>query len=116
MKICLTIAACLLSAPALCADYQPLQGEYKVGGKTLFDPPESEPQDTHFYLDLAGDTARDLYRAMRAKPETGVCGMAHDLTKRSGGIQCTMVHGGKEYHCAFGVELHTQRIVPGVVC
>jgi hypothetical protein len=27
-----------------------------------------------------------------------------------------MVKGGKEYHCAFGVELRTQHVVPGVVC
>ena len=50
------------------------------------------------------------------KAQDGVCGEPGDLTKRSGGVQCTMVKGGKEYHCAFGVELKTQRVVAGVVC
>jgi len=115
-KTLLAIAAYLVSVSALSADYRPLTGQYKVGGKTLFDPPVSEPQDTHFYVDLHGTAARDLYRAMKAKPEAGVCGMPEDLTKRNGGIQCTMVHGGKEYYCAFGVELGSQHVVPGVVC
>ncbi len=116
MKIILAIAALLFASSASGADYKPLQGTYTVGGTTLIDPPESEPQDTHFYVDLEGNAARDLYKALKAKPESGACGEPGDLTKRSGGVQCTMVKGGKEYHCAFGVELRTQHVVPSVVC
>jgi hypothetical protein len=116
MKTAVLLIALLFSAAIGAADYQPLHGSYKVGGKTLYDPPESEPQDTHFYLDLEGAAARDLYKAMNAKAQDGVCGERGDLTKRSGGVQCTMVRGGKEYHCAFGVELDTQHVVSGVVC
>jgi hypothetical protein len=116
MKIAVVLLAILFSAAVCAADYRPLQGSYNVGGKTLYDPPASEPQDTHFYLDLEGNAARDLYKAMKAKAQDGVCGESGDLTKRSGGVQCTMVKGGKEYHCAFGVELKTQRVVAGVVC
>ena len=117
MKLILAIVALVFTAASANAgDYQPLKGSFKVGGATLIDPPESEPQDTHFYLDLEGNAARELYKALKAKAEAGVCGEPGDLTKRSGGVQCTMVKGGKEYHCAFGVELRTQRMVPGVVC
>jgi len=116
MKILLAIVAMTVCAPLAAADYQPLQGTYKVGGKTLYDPPQSEAQDTHFYLDLEGSAARDLYNALKAKPQDRVCGEPGDLTKRAGGVQCTKVKGGKEYHCAFGVELQTQRVVGGVVC
>jgi hypothetical protein len=117
MKIILAIVALMFAAAAAsAADYQALKGSYKVGGSTLYDPPGSEPQDTHFYLDLEGVAARDLYKAMKAKAQDGVCGEPGDLTKRSGGVQCTMVKGGKEYHCAFGLELRTQQVVSGVVC
>ena len=116
MKSILAIATLMLSMVVFAADYQSMQGTYKVGGATLYDPPASEPQDTHFYLDLEGSAARDLYKAMKARAQDGVCGAPGDLTKRSGGVQCTMVKGGGEYHCAFGVELGTQKIVPGVVC
>jgi len=116
MKIMLAIAALLFATSASGADYKPLQGTYMVGGATLIDPPESEPQDTHFYVDLAGNAARDLYKALKGKAESSVCGEPGDLTKRNGGVQCTMVKGGKEYHCAFGVELKTQHVVSGVVC
>ena len=116
MKIILAIFASVVAASVLAADYKPLQGTYMVGGATLIDPPESEAQETHFYVDLEGNAARDLYKALKAKAVAGVCGEPGDLTKRSGGVQCTMVNGGKEYHCAFGVELKTQRVVSGVVC
>ena len=117
MKLILAIAVMMFTAAtASAADYQALQGTYKIGGTTLIDPSESEAQDTHFYVDLEGSAARDLYKALKGKAEAGVCGEPGDLTKRSGGVQCTMVKGGKEYHCAFGVELKTQRVVGGVVC
>ena len=116
MRMLFSIALVALASAASAADYQPLQGSYKVGGATLIDPPGSEAQDTHFYVDLEGSAARDLYRAMKAKAKDGVCGEPGDLTKRSGGVPCTMVKGGKEYHCAFGVELKTQHVVSGVVC
>src|SRR6516165_4202742 len=116
MKLLIVIVSLVLAAPAFAAEYQPLQGTYKVGGKTLIDPPQSEAQDTHFYVDLEGIAARDLYDALKAKPQDGVCGEPGDMTKRSGGVQCTKVKGGKEYHCAFGVELQTQHVVSGVAC
>ena len=116
MRIILAILAIACASTAAGADYRSLQGTYMVGGETLIDPPQSEAQDTHFYLDLEGTAARDLYKALKAKAQDGVCGEPGDLTKRSGGVQCTMVKGGKEFHCAFGVELRTQRVVSGVVC
>ena len=116
MKIFLAFATLVFAAAAPASDYKLLQGSYMVGGATLIDPPETEAQDTHFYVDLEGNAARDLYKALKAKAEAGVCGEPGDLTKRSGGVQCTMAKGGKEYHCAFGVELRTQNVVPGVVC
>ena len=116
MKLIAAVITIVISMSATAAGYQPLQGSYKVGGQTLYDPPESEPQDTHFYVDLEGNAARDLYNALKAKPLDRVCGEPGDLTKRSGGVQCTKVKGGEEYHCAFGVELKTQRVVAGVVC
>jgi hypothetical protein len=87
MKIILAIAALMLGTSALAADYQPLKGTYKVGSKTLIDPPASEPQDTHFYLDLEGNAARNLYKTMKAKAQSAECGEPGDLTKRQGGVQ-----------------------------
>ena len=116
MKSLIALAALALTLSASAGDYRPLHGTYTIGGKTLIDPPESEAQDTHFYVDLEGDAARDLYQALKARAEEGICGESGELTKRQGGVQCTRAKGGKEYHCAFGVELKTQRVVAGVVC
>lgn len=116
MKSLIALAALTLTLSAAATDYRPLHGTYRIGGRTLIDPPPSEAQDTHFYVDLEGDTARDLYQALKAKAEDGICGESGELTKRQGGVQCTRRKGGKEYHCAFGIELKTQRVVAGVVC
>jgi hypothetical protein len=115
-KVIVFIIVAAASGPVLAADYVTLHGSYRIGGATLYDPPQGEAQDTHLYLDLDRDTARDLYRAMKAKAVDGACGEPGDLTKRQGGLQCTMAAGGKEYHCAFGIELKTQKVVGGVVC
>lgn len=116
MKILLAIVLACPAVPGVAADYQPLQGEYAIGGKTLLDAPPAEPQNTHLYIDLEGRAARDLYEALPGKAAAGVCGEPDALTKRSGGVQCTRESNGKQYHCAFGVELRTQRVVSGVVC
>jgi len=118
MRFAFIAAAAVLAvaAAASAAEYRPLQGSYALGGATLIDPPADEARDTHFYVDLDGSAAHDLYDALKAKPVANVCGEPGDLTKRSGGMQCTKAAGGKEYHCAFGVELKTQRVVDGVVC
>jgi len=116
MKAVIAIAAVLLSNSALAADYRPLQGEYAIGGKTLFDAPPDEAQNTHLYVDLEGTAAHDLYEALPGPARVGVCGGSKDLTKRSGSVQCTLDKAAKEYHCAFGIELRTQRVVDGVVC
>jgi hypothetical protein len=116
MKLVLALASMLGANGTVAADYRPLQGSYRVAGATLIDPPADEAQDTHFYVDLEGSAARDLYQALEVKAVAGVCGEPGDLTKRSGGVQCTKAAGGKQYHCAFGVELKTQRVVDGVVC
>lgn len=116
MKLAIFVALLVAGTQCIAADYQPLHGTYKIGGATLLDPPANEPQTTHFYVDLHGRTARDLYEALKAKAIDGVCGEPGDLTKRSGSVQCTKVKGGKEYYCAFGIELRSNRVVSGVVC
>ena len=116
MKALLATTLLCIAAGAGGADYPALHGSYRLGGATLIAPAAGEPQTTHFYVDLQGRTAHDLYDALDAKAVAGVCGEPGDLTKRSGGVQCTKAQGGKEYYCAFGIELKTQKVVSGVVC
>jgi len=96
--------------------YKPLQGQYAVAGKTQIDPPDSEARDTHAYFELDGSAARELWRALKVKAQADACGEDGDRVKRSGGLQCTEAAGGTVYHCRFGVELGTARLVDAGAC
>ncbi len=105
-----------MQASALAADYKPLVGQYSVGGKTLYDPPDDEPKGTHMYVMLAGATAKDLFVAMRVPAVRDVCRNDGSLTKRVKEMRCTRSVNGKEYTCWFGIDVKNQRITNGVVC
>jgi hypothetical protein len=106
----------LVSSLAMAAAYNQLTGTYRIGGKTFYDPPENEPQNTHLYIQLTGDAAKDLYQTMSAKPKPDVCGDEGTQTKMIGNVQCTRSADTKTYRCWFGVDVKNQKIVNGVVC
>lgn len=95
-----------------------LSGRYHIGGKTLAGGPDNEPQDTHYYINLEGESAKDLYKAMRVKPKFDFCTSA--MQKRQGGISCIEMdleeNGDKDYECWFGIEINKQKITDGVIC
>ena len=109
------LALVLAGAIAFAAThYRALAGEYRIGGRTLVDAPPDEPQDTHLHLVLTGTAARDLYRAMKAKPRADACGERGALVKSVGDLQCR--RDGDRYECAFAVDIARQRIAAGAVC
>ena len=110
------LAAAYCSSLAAAPEYKPLQGQYAVAGKTLIDPPDAEAKDTHAYFELDGSAARDLWRALKVKAQADACGDPGDRVKRSGGLQCSESAGAKDYHCRFGIELGTARVVDGGAC
>ena len=106
----------LVSTLGMAAVYNQLTGTYRIRGQTLYDPPENEPQNTHLYIQLTGDAAKDLYQAMSAKPKPDICGDEGTQTKRIRNIQCSRSADNKIFHCWFGVDIKNQRIVNGVIC
>jgi hypothetical protein len=106
----------LISTLAVAAAYNQLTGTYSIGGITLYDPPENEPQNTHLYIQLTGDAAKDLYQTMKAKAKPDICGDEGSQTKMIGNMQCVHTPNTKTYRCWFGVDVKNQKIVNGVVC
>ena len=107
----------LVSSLAMAAvAYNQLTGTYRIGGKIFYDPPKNEPQDTHLYIQLTGDAAKDLYQTMQIKPKPDACGDEGSLTKVVGNMQCTRSVDTKTHRCWFGVNVINQKIVNGVVC
>ena len=108
------LLAILVTSCALAADYRPLRGEYRIGGRTLVDAPPDEPRDTHLHLFLTGSAARDLYEAMKTRPRRDACSDDGTLVKTAGEMQCR--RSGERFECAFAVDLARQRIVLGAAC
>jgi hypothetical protein len=115
MRILLLVVA-VASVGASAADYKPLAGTYALGGKTVYDPPASEPKNTHIYFALEGKAARDLYESMKTQAVRDECANDGSMSKRVAETQCIRADGGKEYRCWFGIDIKTQKVVNGVVC
>lgn len=114
-------AACLLALVLTGLPVTPvaaegaLAGHYRLGGATLYDPPQGEPADTHMYFELNGDAARALYDALKLAAQPDPCGDGGSV-KTHDGLQCVRDAGGQEHRCWFGIDLRRPRIVNGVVC
>jgi hypothetical protein len=105
-----------LTAPLAAADTpQPLAGYYWLGGASVTDPPADEARNTHFYLRLDGDAARDLYLAMPESPQPDACLDDGSMTKQSSALSCTQTPE-QTYVCSFAVDLRDHRLRPGSVC
>jgi hypothetical protein len=109
-------AIVLVSCGVFAGEYKPLKGDYSIAGKSFYDPPASEPQDTHIYFALEGKSAKDLYDSMKVKAVRDMCTDDGSMSKHVGEMQCTRSKGGKEHQCWFGIDIKSQKVVGGVVC
>lgn len=107
----------LTCVSASAADDTALTGHFRIGGKTLHDAPPGERHDTHAYFEITGASARALYASMKVRAEPDACGDPGTLAKRIRNLQCSKRAAKRdEYRCWFGIDLHGQQIVNGVVC
>jgi hypothetical protein len=114
----ISMAAALLGAATIPAfpTTQALTGTFAIAGATANDPPPDEAQDTHLYLFLDGEAARQLYTAMKVEAETDVCLDDGSLSKRIGSTACIQHVGNEDYECTLGIAIATQRIDAGGGC
>jgi len=111
-----TIIFLMLHLVAGAREYHPLTGSYSIGGKTFYDAPDHEPNDTHMYFEFSGSAAKDLFESMKTKPIRDVCANDGSLTKRIQEMQCTQSADRKKHRCWFGIDVKKQSITNGVVC
>lgn len=102
------------SQGAIAADWKPIDGTYAITSKHLIDPPADEAKDSHLRVQLTGDTARDLYRAMKVSEAADECTGA--TSKRVGEMQCLLYKDQKKYECHFGIDIMQQKIEYGLAC
>ncbi len=82
----------------------------------MVDPPDDEPDDTHIYLWITGQAARDIYVMIDSEATQEPCLDDGTLSKQSGNIQCDFDPGKDHYRCYLSIEVSTNKVGPGVVC
>ena len=111
-----TILLLLAALPVAAWQYNSLSGQYRIASQTVIDPPPSEARDTHLHLELSGAAARDLYHAMKVKPQPDECAENGALIKTVGEMQCLRSQDGKEFQCSFAIDIANQKITGASVC
>ena len=99
---------------ASAADWQPVKGTYAVTAENYLDPSEEEPKDSHIRFQLSGETARDLYLAMKVAEKPDECTGA--TAKQIGEMRCLFYNNEEEYACDFSLNVAQQKIEHGVAC
>lgn len=115
MKLLLFVAlmAASTSAP-YAADWKPVKGTYAVTANNYLDPSEDEPKDSHVRFQLSGETAKDIYLAMKVAEKPDECTGA--TAKQIGEMQCLFYKNERKYACHFSLNVAQQKIEYGVAC
>ena len=114
MRYILTII--LLSFPiiATSSDWKDISGIYAVTAESLIDPGEDDPSNSHYRIQLKGDSAKALFQAMNVEPRIDECTGAS--AKSIGEMQCLLFENSGTYECHFSINIDEQTIEYGVVC
>ena len=114
MRILLTFIVVVMATGLHAADWKALNGIYAVTPHSYLDPPESEQKDSHYRIQFKGESAKDLYVAMKVKPVKDACTGA--LAKNIGEMQCLYFPEHSRYECHFSINIAKQKIEYGVAC
>jgi hypothetical protein len=104
-----SIASFLCVAASYDGTLRPIDGLYTLSPNSV-DPAPGAPLDSHLYVRLEGDTARELYDAMKVEPKFDAC--TDSPMKKIGGMECTIDTRTQAHQCNFAINISTQKIEP----
>ena len=104
----------LVSIPATGSDWKQLSGIYAITPEYYLDPSEEEDPKSHLRLQLSGESAKDLYSAMKVEVVIDEC--TGGKAKNIGNMQCLYFEDQNKYDCHFSIKLNEQTIDYGVAC
>ena len=117
MRYAVTAIALLCSSAvcnAIAADWKTVEGTYAITAENYLDPSEDEPKDSHLRLQLSGETAKELYLAMKVAETIDEC--TGVKAKRIGAMQCLFDESESRHSCHFAIDIARQQIEYGVAC
>jgi hypothetical protein len=108
------VAGILVGPSAIAADWKALTGTYSITAENYLDPAPNENPSSHIRLQLTGQAARDLFRAMNVRESKDTCTSA--MSKQIGEMRCLRFSTPSRYECHFSVNLPRQTVELGVAC
>jgi hypothetical protein len=112
LAICILAAASSFAAAEELNGYSHFSGKYKIGGKTVLDPPPDEKND-RVYLEFDAKASKAMYDSMPSKPTPSAC--SDDiLEKYAGGLMC--LKHGSDYSCTVAITLSSGKTANASVC
>lgn len=114
MRIFLLYFCLLFTSTVFSTDWKNIEGIYTVTPEGYLDPSEGEARDTHYRIQLKGQSAMDLYTAMKVDPVEDECtgGRAKNIEE----MQCLFFKEENTYECHFSIDIANQEIGYGVAC
>lgn len=114
MKLLAITFLLAISSVAFADDWKDLTGIYAITAEDYLDPPTGQKDNTHFRLQLTGDSAKDLYNSMSVEPIEDECtgGMAKNIQH----MKCLYFAGDQTYECHFSINIAEQKIEYGIAC
>lgn len=114
MRNILTLIIIIISPFAFSADWKNINGLYAITSKGYLDPVENETKDSHYRIQLQGESAKDLFLAMKVKSVKDECTGAE--AKNIDDMQCLYFKQNSRYECHFSINIENQKIEYGVAC
>ncbi len=110
LVISLLILIIVTSRLVYAAEWHKVNGAYAISSKNMV----SLIEDSHLKIQLKGDSARDLYMAMKTIEKPDEC--ADGMSKTAGEMQCIFYPAKKKYQCYFSIDIMQQKIEFGIPC
>lgn len=110
MRAILFVIAITLSFHTFATEWKIIEGIYAVSAKDMV----SSVEDSHYKIQLKGQSAKDLYNSMKVSPKKDGCTGA--LAKHIGEMQCLYYKTNISYECHFSINIAEQKIEYGVSC
>lgn len=104
-------------APSVFADspWKDLSGAYHIDSAPIMEPKEPLKENTHLYLAIQGEPAKEMYNTIQAEPKFSKCGTDH-FYKTSGNISCQYYKSVEEYSCDFSINIKEGTVEPARWC
>lgn len=94
----------------------PLEGSMIVAGPEIAEPTKGDPSKPYIYLYLTGDSAKQVFQLLKARPIDDICLGEGYIMKTEENLVCSGNRKTNNYVCWIGIDIRHQQLHPGYLC